>query len=145
MAAEYHSDESGDIYQSLFFLTHCFYQRTITWSMLFFRRTIIPHKKVLQKGCEQILFFALGLILRRSLPPLHQHMRLTYCSPLRPILPPAPVYNTAVGSLSAPAYKRHPTHPSAPVYHARAGSSVSDFNFTERSSISWRIISGLAH
>ena len=38
--------------------------------MLFFRRTIIPHKKVLQKGREQILFFALALILCRLLPPL---------------------------------------------------------------------------
>ena len=81
--------------------------------MLFLHRTIIPHKKVLQKGCEQILFFALALFLRRLLPPLHQHMRLTYCSPLRSILPPAPVYNAAVDSLSAPAYKLHPTHPSA--------------------------------
>ena len=49
-------DESGDIRLSLFFLAHCFYQRTITWSLLFLHRTIIPHKKVLQKGCEQILF-----------------------------------------------------------------------------------------
>ena len=140
------SEQSGDIHLSLFFLAHCFYQRTITWSMLFFRRTIIPHKKVLQKGREQILFFALALILRRLLPPLHQHTRLTYCLPLRPILPPAPVYNAAVDSLSTPAYKRrgrltrpHRFTTPRPVHPRATSISPSDHQFHGGSFPAWHI------